>query len=128
MTFNAFDLLEGVPEFDGKTEDLQMFTKHVEEIRKFVDPSFLLLFDLRVRNKIVSKANIALINNNNPSKWDEIKVLLRIYFNISESVESIVNKIKVAEFRNDVGDFYEYMLKLLTKLNLKTNTDIESEQ
>ena len=84
-----------------------MFTKHFEEIRKFVDPSLLLLFDLRVRNKIFSKANIALINNKNPSKWDEIKVLLRIYFNISESVESIVNKIKVAEFRNNVGDFYE---------------------
>ena len=126
MAFNAFDFLQGVPEFDGRTEDLVMFTKHVEEIRKFVDPSLLLLFDLMVRNKILSKANIALINNNNPSKWNETKVLLKIYFNISESVESIVNKIKVAEFRNDVGDFYEYMLKLLTKLNLKTNKDIEA--
>ena len=105
-----------------------MFTKHVEEIRKFVDPTLLVLFDLRVRHKIVSKVNIALINNNNPTKWDEIKILLRINFNVSESIESIVNKIKVAEFRTDVGDFDEYMLKLFLKLNLKTSIDRENER
>ena len=53
--------------------------------------------------------------------------ILRINFDISESIESIINKIKVAEFRNDVGDFYENMLIILTKLNLKTSKDRENE-
>ena len=92
MAFNAFDLLEGVPGFDGRAEDLEMFTKHVVDIRKFVDVSLLVLFNLRVRNKIVSRANIVLINNNNPTKWADIKVLLRINFNISENINSIINK------------------------------------
>ncbi|XP_065356288.1 putative uncharacterized protein DDB_G0283431 [Calliphora vicina] len=67
MAFNAFDLLEGVPEFDGRTEDLEMFTKHVEEIRKFVDASLLVLFDLRNNNRFISNNdNNFRQGNNNP--------------------------------------------------------------
>lgn len=128
MAFNAFNLLEGVPVFDGKPEELEIFILNVEEIRKFFEASLITLFDLRVRNKIVSKANIALINNNNPIKWEEIKVILRVNFNISDSVESIVNSIKTAEIKTDISDFYDYMLRLLTKLNLKTSIDKRNEQ
>lgn len=128
MDLSAFDLLVGVPEFDGKAEELEMFTKNVDEIRKLVHESLLTLFDLRVRSKIIAKANITLINNNNPTRWEEVKLLLRINFNVTESIESIINKIKTAELRNDVNDLYEYMLKMLTKLNLKTSIDIENEQ
>lgn len=128
MALNIFSLLDGLPEFDGKPEELDMFLKHVEEIRKHIDVAFISLFDLRVRNKIISKANVTLINNNNPTNWDEIKVILRINFNISDSLESIINNIKAAEFRTSVSDFYEYMLKLLTKLNLKTSIDKDNEQ
>lgn len=128
MEVNAFQLLAGVPEFDGRAEELQMFTTHVDEIRKHVHTEQLTLFDLRVRNKIVARANVTLINNNNPLKWDEIKVILRINFNISDSVESIINKIKTAELRTSVSDFYEYLISLLTKLNLKTSIDRDNEQ
>lgn len=124
-TYNLFDFLKSVPEFDGKTEDLSLFIQYIEEVRKHAETPQLVLFDLKIRHKIIGKANIALINNNNPTNWEEIKTILMTNFCITESIESIVNKIKIAEFRNTIDNFYEYMIKLLTNLNLKANVTEE---
>lgn len=124
-SYNVFDFLKSVPEFDGKAEDLSLFIKYIEEVRQYADTQQLVLFDLKIRHKIVGNANIALINNNNPTRWEEIKYILKTNFCISESIESIVNRIKTAEFRNTIESFYEYIIKLLTNLNLKANVTEE---
>lgn len=104
-----------------------MFIKNVEAVRQHVEATYIELFDLRIRNKIVDQANISLINNN-PIKWEDVKVILRINFNISESIENIISKIKTAELRTSVNQFYDYMETLKTKLNLKTSLDRKNEQ
>lgn len=124
-TMLPFQLLADVPKFDGKPEELEMFIKNIEGVRQLVEATFIELFDLRIRNKIVGAANISLINSNNPTRWEEVKVVLRINFIISDSVENLINKIKTAEFRTTVNQFYEYMESLKTKLNLKTSIDNE---
>lgn len=121
--YNVFDFLKSVPEFDGKTEDLPLFITYIEEVRQYAEGPQLVLFDLKIRHKIVGKANIALINNNNPMKWEEIKSVLQTNFTITESIESIINKIKTADIRNTIDNFYEYIMSLLTKLNLKANVN-----
>lgn len=123
-TANVFDLLASIPEYNGKPEELNIFIQHIDEIRSHAMET---LFDLRIRTKIVGRANISMINNRSPVKWEEIKIVLRSNFNISESSESIVNKIKTSEFKNSIDDFYECMLRLLTKLNLKNSINREEE-
>lgn len=117
----VFTLLGGVPEYDGKPEELEIFIKHIDEIRQHAEPAMITLFDIRIRNKIVGRANIALINNNNPFGWDGIKLILKANFNISESVESLVNKIKTSECKTTIVNLYDYLMDLLTKLNLKNS-------
>lgn len=123
MTTNIFDVLAGIPDFGGKPEELSNFLEHVDEVRKFADAALITLFDLRVRHKIIGRANIALINSNNPSKWDDMKIILKTNFTINESIESIINKIKAAECKTSISNFYDYLLDLLTKLNLKNSID-----
>lgn len=120
-TYNIFDFLSSVPEFDGKAEELSLFIRYIEEVRQHAETPQLTLFDLKIRHKIIGKANIALINNNNPMNWDEIKTVLKSNFNVSESIEGLVNKIKTAEFRSSIESFYDYIIGLLTKLNLKAS-------
>lgn len=122
-TANIFDLITSIPEFNGKPEELHLFIQQIEEVRKYVNPEFYSLFDIRVRNKIVSNASTALIDINNPSSWEEIKEVLRTNFSISESIEAIINKMKLAECRNSVNNLYDYLLGLLTKLNLKCSNN-----
>lgn len=128
MQLNPFQLIANIPQFDGKPEDLQVFISNVDTIRLRVAAENLDVFDLNIRNKCVGKANITLVNNNNPTRWENIKVILRVNFNISDSIESIVNRIKTAELRTTICDFYEYMYSLLTKLNLKTSIDPDNAQ
>ncbi|CAD7001582.1 unnamed protein product [Ceratitis capitata] len=93
----TFDLLADVPEFNGKAEELDLFILHIDGLRKIrttTGPSFLKLFDLRIRNKIICKANISLINNGNPLEWETIKIILETNFGIYENIETIVNKNK----------------------------------
>lgn len=59
IEIDPFQLIEDVPDFDGKAEELEIFMKIVEEIRKHVNADRLKLFDLTVRNKCV-RANIIL--------------------------------------------------------------------
>lgn len=124
---NIFDLLASVPEFNGKPEELNIFVQHIDEVRRYAEEAQTKLFDLRIRTKIVGRANIAMINNNSPMNWEEMKIILKANFNISESIESIVNKIKTAECRENISNFYEYILQLLTKLNLKNSIDVNEE-
>lgn len=118
-TYNIFDLLKSVPDFDGKEEDLTLFIEYIVDVRQHAEASYLRLFDLRIRHKIVGKANISLINNNNPTDWNNIKAVLKSNFCITESIESIVNKIKTSEMRTTIEEFYEYLKTLLTRLNLR---------
>lgn len=119
--YNIFEFLKSVPEFDGRAEDLTLFIQYIEEVRQHAVGAQLTLFDLRIRHKIVGKANVALINNNNPTQWGDIKHVLKTNFTITDSIESLVNKIKTAELRTTIDNFFEYIMTLLTKLNLKAN-------
>lgn len=63
-----------------------MFIINVDRIRKHVDTKFLALFDIRIRYRIVNDANITLINNGNPTDWEEVKVILKENFKIYNRV------------------------------------------
>lgn len=127
-TLSVFDFLKSVPNFDGKAEELPLFIKSIEEIRQYVEGTCLTLFDLKIIHKIVNKANIAPINNNSPTNWDEIKSILKANFCINESIESIINKMKISEMRETINDLYEHLITLLTKLNLRASIDNSNER
>lgn len=67
MDLNAFKLLEGVPLFRGKAEELQIFITRIDEVRENVNQTLLRIFDIRIRYKIVSEANFVMINNGSPT-------------------------------------------------------------
>lgn len=85
MDLNAFKLLEGVPLFRGKAEELQIFITRIDEVRENVNQTLLRIFDIRIRYKIVSEANFVMINNGSPTNWDDIKKILRENFKVNDN-------------------------------------------
>lgn len=126
-TNNIFDFLKRIPGFDGKPEELPLFIQSIEELRQYVEDPIITLFDLQIRHKILNEANIALINNNSPTNWEEIKKVLKSNFSITESIESLVNQIKTSEMKNSIENMYEHLVHLLTKLNLRASVEENCE-
>lgn len=119
---NLLSLVDGVSDFTGLPEDLELFIKRIANIYLLagnLDERLKRILDLRIRQKIKKEANVTLINNNNPMNWPEIKLILKTSFYINESIECIIYQIKTLQYQNSVEDLYNNHVKLLTKLNIK---------
>lgn len=105
MPLKSFKLLEDVPKFSGVADKLEMFIKRVDEIREHVDEKFIALFDIRVRYRIDDAANITLINNNNVTNWEEVKIILRENFKVYKRFEDGRYNLHGHNFQKDRSNF-----------------------
>lgn len=98
MDLSAFERLKSVPKFDGKAGELSMFILRVNEIRKHVAETFLTIFDISIRHRIVKEANFTLINNGSPTNWEIVRKILKENFKVHGSYSN-----------DDSNDFVEYL-------------------
>lgn len=123
---NMLDVVNSIGSYTGLPEELDLFIKQVDYVYNYIqdlDEMSKGFLELKIRQKIKDRANLILINNNNPTQWEEIKSILKENCSVNESIENLINKIKLATFKNSVEQLYDHILNLLTKLNIKSGLE-----
>lgn len=122
-------IVRDLPDFNGNPRDLSQWMLDVEDVLELFDDlkdSFQYhLLIKTIRRKIKGEANDALITSNTPTKWENIKEVLKLYYADKRDLMTLDNQLKslVRTKQESIESYYSRVRELVTLISSAISMD-----
>lgn len=126
------DTIKTIPTYNGDPKTLNSWIDGVQAVvsmySTLTNHPVYPIWIRQIRNKIIDKANEALVTSHTPLQWPNIKATLINYFGDKRDLSTLTQKIPfMRQNTKTIDEFYQECSGLLADINSKISLDPESQ-
>ncbi|XP_067634867.1 probable ATP-dependent RNA helicase ddx42 [Eurosta solidaginis] len=113
--------INSIPPYDGNRDALSNFVHRIDSmvqiLNSFTADEYKILLIGQIKDKIIGSARRSILINGNPDTWPEIRKVLIDNHGEKNSVDELIDKIRVCRCDSTIEAFYNLLNTLLCRLN-----------
>ncbi|XP_054745706.1 uncharacterized protein LOC129250090 [Anastrepha obliqua] len=113
--------INSIPPYDGNRDALLNFVQRIDYMCPMLDTftaqEYKILLIGQIKDNIIGNARRSLLINGNPDTWPEVKRVLIDNHGEKNSVDELIDKIRICRCDSTIEAFYNSLNTLLCRLN-----------